>query len=158
MEQDFVAQTALDQMVGSDRTQLLKAAIPYLPQRGQQLVSLYAKLSELMGAIKLFGRAPSQGGMQAASLPSRDPLAMLTDIRRFCYGGSRRQLDQMVDLFSMIQILSAMGDPGFSQAAPQDHTPAKDGGVPGSQADTMKKEDHDHGAGLEEQPEAGRDE
>ena len=31
MEQDFVARTALDEMVESDRNQMLKAMIPYLP-------------------------------------------------------------------------------------------------------------------------------
>ena len=37
MESEFIAQTALDQMVGTDQGQLLKALIPYLPPREQQL-------------------------------------------------------------------------------------------------------------------------
>lgn len=31
MEQDFIARTTLDEMVESDRNQMLKAMIPYLP-------------------------------------------------------------------------------------------------------------------------------
>lgn len=108
MEQDFVAQTALDQMVGSDGTQLLKAAVPYLPQKGQQIVSLYAKLAELFSTISLFSGKPSDKVVAAASIPSQDPLEILGDIRRFCYGNSRRQLDQLVNAFAMVQMFSIM--------------------------------------------------
>ena len=31
MEQDMFSQTALDQMVSNDQTQMLKAAVPYFP-------------------------------------------------------------------------------------------------------------------------------
>lgn len=31
MEQDYIAKTALDEMVESDRDQMLKAMVPYLP-------------------------------------------------------------------------------------------------------------------------------
>lgn len=31
MDQEYIAQTALDQMVGTDQGQLLKALIPYFP-------------------------------------------------------------------------------------------------------------------------------
>ena len=33
MDQEYIAQTALDQMVGTDQGQLLKALIPYFPPR-----------------------------------------------------------------------------------------------------------------------------
>lgn len=156
MEQDFIAQTALDQMVGSDRTQLLKAAVPYLPPKGQQFVSMYTKLTELAGAIRLFGRSSSGGMMQAASLPARDPLAMLADIRRFCYGNSRKQLDQMVELFSMLQLFAAMGEDALTQ--PPCPAEAKKGEGADSQKDPQWKEDLAYGTGLETEPQAGRDE
>ena len=44
MEQEAIAQTALDQMVTDDRTQMLKAAVPYLPPAGRQILSVYAKM------------------------------------------------------------------------------------------------------------------
>ena len=40
MEQDFVARTALDEMVESDRNQMLKDMIPYLPASGQQFLCM----------------------------------------------------------------------------------------------------------------------
>ena len=53
MEQDFVARTALDEMVESDRNQMLKAMIPYLPASGQQFLSMYAKTQELINTMSL---------------------------------------------------------------------------------------------------------
>ena len=47
MNDDHIAQTLLDQMVSSDRGQLIKAAIPYLPPKGQQIFSVYEKAAEL---------------------------------------------------------------------------------------------------------------
>lgn len=39
MEQNFISQTPLDRMVSSDCGQMLKAAIPYLPASGRQILS-----------------------------------------------------------------------------------------------------------------------
>lgn len=54
MEQDFIARTALDEMVESDRNQMLKAMIPYLPPSGQRFLSMYAKTQELINTMTLF--------------------------------------------------------------------------------------------------------
>ena len=37
MNEEQISQTLLDQMVSSDRGQMIKAAIPYLPPKGQQI-------------------------------------------------------------------------------------------------------------------------
>lgn len=108
MEQDFISQTALDQMVGTDRDQMMKAAIPYLPPKGQQILSVYTKARELANTMTLF--SPSREGMQicAASASAADPLEMINDIKRFCYGESRQKLDQMVNMMAMVQMLQLM--------------------------------------------------
>lgn len=54
MEQDYIAKTALDEMVESDRDQMLKAMVPYLPPSGQQFLSMYTKTQELMNTMSLF--------------------------------------------------------------------------------------------------------
>ena len=54
MEQNFLSQTALDQITGSDTTQLLKAAVPYLPPKAQQFFFCYAKARELSNTINAF--------------------------------------------------------------------------------------------------------
>lgn len=110
MDQEFISQTALDQMVSNDQAQMLKAAIPYLPARGQQVLSIYTKVQELSNALALFSPAGQSEQMQAASLPVTDPLEMLQDIRRFCYGGSRQKLDRMVNLLAMAEMFRMMNE------------------------------------------------
>lgn len=107
-EQDYIGQTALDQMVNNDRCQMLKAAIPYLPPSGRQIVSLYTKMQELVNTAELF--SPQNQGMEicSASIPNTDPLSMLQDIRRFCYGESRKKLDEMVNMMAIIQMMQIM--------------------------------------------------
>ena len=53
MEQEYIAQTTLDQMVGTDQGQLLKALIPYFPPRQQQFLSVFAKAKELPNTLTL---------------------------------------------------------------------------------------------------------
>ncbi|MDO4273359.1 MAG: hypothetical protein Q4D16_06810 [Eubacteriales bacterium] len=106
MEQDFISQTALDQMVGTDRDQMMKAAIPYLPAKGQQILSVYTKARELANTVALF--SPSREGMQMCAASAADPLEMINDIKRFCYGESRQKLDQMVNMMAMVQMLQLM--------------------------------------------------
>ncbi|MDO4305274.1 MAG: hypothetical protein Q4C77_00455 [Eubacteriales bacterium] len=107
-EQDFIGQTALDQMVGSDRCQMLKAAIPYLPPSGRRFVSLYTKVQELANTVELFSPSNQSMEMCAASVPNTDTLSMLQDIRRFCYGESRKKLDEMVNMMAVVQMLQML--------------------------------------------------
>ena len=92
MEQDYIAKTALDEMVESDRDQMLKAMVPYLPPSGQQFLSMYTKTQELMNTMSLFRNRKKSADLQAASLSGIDPLEMLQDIRKCCSGESRRQI------------------------------------------------------------------
>lgn len=110
MEQEFFVQTALDQMAGNDRTQFLKAVVPYLPVQGQQVLSVYAKATELINTVRVFSRRNSTCQLQAASASQVQPLEALNDIRRFCYGESRRQLDQIINLFAAIQMMQIMAE------------------------------------------------
>jgi len=106
MEQNFISQTPLDRMVSSDCGQMLKAAIPYLPASGRQILSVYEKAMELKNTISLFGSSTSAPELSAMSIPSREPMEMLNDIRSFCYGSSKKQLDQIVNMMAMIQMLN----------------------------------------------------
>ena len=111
MEQNFISQTPLDRMVSSDCGQMLKAAIPSLPASGRQILSVYEKAMELKNTISLFGSSASAPELSAMSIPSREPMEMLNDIRSFCYGSSKKQLDQIVNMMAMIQMLQLMNQP-----------------------------------------------
>lgn len=111
MNDDHIAQTLLDQMVSSDRGQLIKAAIPYLPPKGQQIFSVYEKAAELLNTVSIFGRSGSKSSLSAMSIPAQDPMDMINDIRSFCYGPSRDKLNQMVNMMAMVQMLQLMKQP-----------------------------------------------
>ena len=108
MEQDFLSQTALNQITGSDTTQFLKAAVPYLPPKAQQLFSVYAKAQELFNTISVFSGQKQDSQLHAASLNMTDPLDALNDIRRFCYGKSRQQLNQILNTMAIFQMAQLM--------------------------------------------------
>lgn len=110
MEQDFVARTALDEMVESDRNQMLKAMIPYLPASVQQFLSMYAKTQELINTMTLFKNRKNYPDMQAASLSMSDPMEILQDIRRCCGGEKRRQIDQITNLIAVMQMIKIMNE------------------------------------------------
>lgn len=111
MEQKFISQTAFDQMVGSDQNQMMKAMIPYLPPKGQQILSVFTKAMELSSTLALFSPANTGMQMQAAGVSDTPPLEIINDIRRFCYGESRHRLDQMVNMLAVVQMLQLMNDP-----------------------------------------------
>ena len=111
MNDDHIAQTLLDQMVSSDRGQLIKAAIPYLPPKGQQIFSVYEKAAELLNTVSIFGRSDSESSLSAMSIPAQDPMDMINDILSFCYGPSRDKLNQMVNMMAMVQMLQLMNQP-----------------------------------------------
>lgn len=108
MDQENISQTALDQMVSSDQGQLLKAAVPYLPPQGQQMLSVYSKLQELFNTIRLF--SPDRQGMQSCAAAASDPLEILQDLRRFSYGHSRQMLDRTVDMIALIEIMKVINE------------------------------------------------
>lgn len=107
MEQDSIALTALDQMVGSDYEQMMKAALPYLPPDSRKILSVYAKTRELLNTLALF--SGSGQGVEMCAAEASDPMDMLQDIRRFCYGGSRRMLDKAVNMMAVVQMMQIMG-------------------------------------------------
>ena len=75
MDQEYIAQTALDQMVGTDQGQLLKALIPYFPPRQQQFLSVFAKARELSNTVALFTKPSEAMQIQAAAAPAPAPVA-----------------------------------------------------------------------------------
>ena len=104
MNEEQISQTLLDQMVSSDRGQMIKAAIPYLPPKSRQILSVYEKVS-------VFSKRSSGSDLCAMSMPPQNPVDIINDIRSFCYGPSRDKLDQMVNMMAMVQMLQLMNQP-----------------------------------------------
>ena len=118
MNQEFISQTPLDQMVSTDYGQMLKASIPYLPPRIRQILSVYEKALEFINTVSFFGNfgnSRENDGLCAMSMPDRDPMEILNEIRGFCYGPSKEKLDQIVNMMAVIQMLKIMNQPDNSQ-------------------------------------------
>lgn len=108
MEQEAIAQTMLDQLVTDENSQMLKALVPYLSFYGQRILAAYTKTQELRNTLQLFAR--SQNDVQICSSRPTDPLELLNDIRKFSYGENRKQLDQAVNMFVMLEVLMTMNE------------------------------------------------
>ena len=102
MDQEYIAQTALDQMVGTDQGQLLKALIPYFPPRQQQFLSVFAKARELSNTVALFTKPSEAMQIQAAAAPAQ-PLEVINDLRK--------TLDQITNMMTMAEMLRMMNEP-----------------------------------------------
>ena len=111
MEDHIVSQTALDQLVGSGRGQMIKAAIPYLPPKGRRILSVYEKARELANTIALFS-GNGAGELCAMDVAAAEPLDVINDIRRYCYGESREQLDRIVNMMAMLQMVQLLRQEG----------------------------------------------
>ena len=110
MDQEYIAQTALDQMVGTDQGQLLKALIAYFPPRQQQFLSVFAKARELSNTVALFTKPSEAMQIQAAAAPAQ-PLEVINDLRRYCFGDIRKTLDQITNMMTMAEMLRMMNEP-----------------------------------------------
>lgn len=106
MEEEMIAQTRFDQLVSDDQSQILKACIPYLPPKSQQFFSVFTKARELSNAFSLFQRRPPD--LQICSPVAVNPSDLLNDIRKFSYGKSREQLDQISNFLIMMQLMQVM--------------------------------------------------
>lgn len=108
MEEEMISQTRFDQLVSDDQSQMLKAFIPYLSPKSQRLLSVFTKVRELSNTLALFqGRQPE---MQICTSPAVSPAELLNDIRKFSYGRSREQLDQISNFMVMMQMIQIMNN------------------------------------------------
>lgn len=132
-------QTLLDQLVSDDRSQILKAALPYLPVQERSLFAVTSKFLELGNTIRLFRlasadanwllpeayqktgsesdvshmqeeREPEEELLHATSSASGDPLEMLQDIRGYVNGPLKEQLDALINMLVMVQMVQIMNE------------------------------------------------
>lgn len=109
-QQETTPMTDLDQMVSDDQIQILKAAIPYVPSSGQRLLSIYSKVRELQNTLTLFPQQNSDMRI-CGSDTEMQPLDILTEIRPFCSGPTQGHIDQIIQMFAMLQMLELFQDP-----------------------------------------------
>ena len=82
----------------------------YLTEGAAALAARF-KIPQLIIGLTVVAFGTSAPELSAMSIPSREPMEMLNDIRSFCYGSSKKQLDQIVNMMAMIQMLQLMNQP-----------------------------------------------
>lgn len=97
--------TPLDSMVSQDSIQILKAAIPYVSGRSQQVLSIYAKMMELSNTISFFRNPQPEMTMMSSAQEDIQPAEMLNDIRKYTNGPMRDSIDQLLFALNTIQLL-----------------------------------------------------
>lgn len=107
--------TPLDSAVAQDSIQVLKAAIPYMPAKSQQLLSVYAKMMELSNTISYFRRPQPELSMMSSASKSVSTEEMLNDIRRYATGPVKSNIDQLLFALNTLQLLQMYQEPSENQ-------------------------------------------
>ncbi|MDY4668379.1 MAG: hypothetical protein SO415_00050 [Oliverpabstia sp.] len=102
-EEQIPCQTPLDTRVSQDALQIMKAAIPYMPQKGQKLLAVYAKFRELSNTLSFF-HSP-QPELSIMSVSPVQPEEMLNDMKKYASDYTRNQIDQLLFALNTIQLL-----------------------------------------------------
>ena len=116
--------TALDQIANQNHLQLIKAALPYAPQKSQRALSVCIKLAELQNIMQFYAHGGltsnalgAVSGVQACGCAAddkkepaaADPLDILMDVRNYCDAGEQEMLDQWIQLLAAMELMKEDG-------------------------------------------------
>lgn len=97
--------TDFDSLICDPHLQMLKAAIPYIPANGQQVLSLYVKSLELSNTMKLLQRKETQSvGICSVSENKKNAGEMLNAVKKYCSDSEREMLDLFMNFFSAFRM------------------------------------------------------
>lgn len=102
-EEQMSCQTPLDALISQDSLQIIKAAIPYMPLKSQQFLSIYAKVKELSNTISFFHHTQPELSMMSAF--SVQPEEILNDMRKYLSDPAKNQIDQLLFALNTIQLI-----------------------------------------------------
>ncbi|MCD7955028.1 MAG: hypothetical protein LUG93_04580 [Lachnospiraceae bacterium] len=106
--------TWLDQIANQNHLQLVKAILPHLSMRDQQMLSVLIKFMELKNVMQYYSQASHslKAADTAAGPPEEgeDILDILTDVREHCEGKEQEMLDQALQMMSMIELYSLFSE------------------------------------------------
>lgn len=120
--------TEFDGLICDHHLQMLKAAIPYLPAHGQQILSLYAKSLELSNTIKLLQREGSQTvGICSISENKRNMAELLNTMKKYCTDSERELLDLFMNFFSAFRMYHTYRELFPGEASPDNKGNPSDG-------------------------------
>lgn len=102
--------TAIDQIANRNHMQMFKAAIPYLPKERQKMMACFIKFLEFQNVASFFSAQSNQLQSCAADQEPAHLPDMLNDIRNYCDEGEKQMLDQLLNLFTAMELFAVMSE------------------------------------------------
>lgn len=89
--------TQLDEQTFDNMSQMIKAALPYMPPSSARTMAMLARFVEMRNTMKFFNQ-PQSAALHACSIGSRRPSTeeMLMDIRKYCDGSEAEAIDKLL--------------------------------------------------------------
>lgn len=113
--------TEFDGLICDHHLQMMKAAIPYMPAYGQQILSIYAKSLELSNTLKLLNREGSRSvGICSISENKRNTTELLNTIKKYCTDSERELLDLFMNFFSAFRMYHTYRELFPGETPPED--------------------------------------
>lgn len=100
--------TPFDRLVSSDRLQMMKLAIPYIPPSGQRMMALYIKFEELKSTFHFFEHFKSDIHSQAFERKISSPSDILNELLPFLPEKERESMEQITNMLSMMDMFTSM--------------------------------------------------
>lgn len=97
--------TAFDSLISDDSLQMIKAAIPYIPTKGQGFISTYVKFMELNNTIRIFQRN-SKDSLGICSLPEdkKNIFEMLNAMKQHSRGQQKEMFESIINIMNAFQM------------------------------------------------------
>ena len=99
--------TPIDEIANQNHLQLIKAAISFLPPQNQRALSLLIKVMELRNLSAFFQKQGSLHACNVGGTPASFP-EMLAEMRNYCDGPELELIDQLGQMFSMMDLYAVM--------------------------------------------------
>ena len=105
MDEDQILMTPFDTMITDNSLQMIKAILPYLSQRNQQLFSMFVKTRELANTMSLFRDSQNDMKIMSAGKSTAEPMELLNEMRPYINTTMKNQIDQMLFFIQALQIM-----------------------------------------------------
>lgn len=106
--------TQLDMLVTSEKLQMMKLMLPYIPSSYRGMLAIYLKFTEFQNTLRLFN---GSGGSSSDIIKSRDihsPADILEDLRPFMDPKDMDSIDMLLNAMNMMDMMKGMDSSDFS--------------------------------------------
>ena len=107
--------TQLDMLVTSEKLQMMKLMLPYIPSSYRGMLAIYLKFTEFQNTLRLFtGSGSSSSSDIIKSRDIHSPADILEDLRPFMDPKDMDSIDMLLNAINMMDMMKGMDSPDFS--------------------------------------------